>query len=275
MSSTNYLQFDFEVSGPEQSGLLIALLADKGFAGFEEKDDLLSAYILENDFSEEGFSDIPRLFPQFSYSRSRVESVNWNQQWERSFEPVRVNQFAAVRAAFHEPIGDVEHEIIITPKMSFGTGHHATTCLMIEQMSKLDLRHKNVLDFGTGTGVLAILAEKMGAGRVLAMDNDNWSIENLRENMLANNCTHIGVLHADELPKGDHYDIILANINLNVILAGLPSIAGISKTGTRVILSGFLQSDVETLYISIREHAFVIADHTNNGEWVCLDLVYN
>ncbi len=275
VSSTNYLQFDFVVSGTEQTELLIGLLADKGFAGFEEKDDLLTAYISEDDFSEVEFSGITNLLPQCAYRRSWVESVNWNQQWERSFEPVRVNQFAAIRADFHEPIVDVQYEIIITPKMSFGTGHHATTCLMIEQMSNLDLHHKNVLDFGTGTGILAILAEKMGAGKVLAIDNDDWSIANLRENIAANDCTRILVLQEHELPEGEIYDIILENINLNVIAAGIPSLSRISKPGTCVILSGFLKSDVAALIPVLDVHHFLIAHEANKGEWACLVLIYN
>ena len=128
---------------------------------------------------------------QIGFSETTIEETNWNQVWESSFEPVVVDDFVAVRADFHEPIKGIKHEIVITPKMSFGTGHHATTYMMLEQMGKLDFKDKRVLDFGTGTGVLAILAEKMGAKKIIAIDNDEWSIENANENIKRNNCVAV------------------------------------------------------------------------------------
>ncbi len=127
---------------------------------------------------------------QLSFSKTIIEETNWNQVWESNFDPVIVDDFVAVRAHFHEPIKNVQHEIVITPKMSFGTGHHATTYMMMQQMRELDFAGKNVFDFGTGTGVLAILAEKLGAQKVIAIDNDDWSIENADENVKRNNCTN-------------------------------------------------------------------------------------
>ena len=269
MTNNNYIQFEFETYGNEQVELLIDLLADQGFEGFEENENILSGFIKENEFNVEEFAGIATLFEHFSYTSSIVENINWNQQWESSFSPVIVNDFAAIRASFHQPVAYVKHDMIITPRMSFGTGHHATTYLVIEQMSTLDLINKTGLDFGTGTGVLAILAEKMGASSVKAIDNDEWSIENLKENIAANGCKKIIIQQADSIPVDQHFDVILANINLHVILASLPAIAEVSKTGTIVLLSGFLYHDITTLYSAIKENNFSINGPTKKGEWVC------
>ena len=251
------------------------MLAGHGFEGFEENENILSAFIKENEFDSEGFADLAALFEHFSYTRSIIENINWNQQWESSFEPVRVNGFAVIRAAFHQPVTTVRHEIIITPRMSFGTGHHATTYLMIEQMSKLDLNSKTVLDFGTGTGVLAILAEKMGASNIKAIDNDEWSIENLKENITANDCSKINLQMANTIPVNEQFDMVLANINLNVILANLSAIAGISRTGTIVLLSGFLKTDGDILSAAITENDFSISATTQKGDWLCMQICRN
>ena len=275
MPSNNYIQFDFEISGNEQAELLIAVLSEKGFEGFEENEGLLSAFIRENDFSEKRFASIPDHFKNFSYSRSVIEHLNWNQEWESSFKPVQVNNFAAIRAAFHEPINGIQYEIIITPKMSFGTGHHATTYLMVEQMGKLDVKDNIVLDFGTGTGILAILAEKMGAAVVTAVDNDEWSIENIKENIEANACKNIDIHQSDAIPAGKIYDLILANINLNVILANLDSIGRACKKGTQVLLSGFLTADEPQLISAVLAHDFYVLETAQKGDWLSLSIRKN
>ena len=275
MPNNNYIQFDIETTGNEQSELFIAMLSGQGFEGFEENENVLSAFIKENEFNAEGFAGIAALFEHFSYTSSIIENINWNQQWESSFEPVMVNDFVAIRAAFHQPVTTVKHEIIITPRMSFGTGHHATTYLMIEQMSTLDLNNKMVLDFGTGTGVLAILAEKMGAAGIKAIDNDECSIKNLEENIEANDCSKINVQMGDTIPANDHFDIVLANINLNVILANLSAIAGVSKKGTIVLLSGFLKADEAILSTAITKNDFSTIGTTQKGEWLCMQITKN
>ncbi len=275
MANDNYIQFDIETTGNEQLELLIAMLAGQGFESFEENGNILSAFIKEGEFNADGFTGITALFEHFSYTSSIVENINWNQQWESSFEPVMVNDFAAIRAAFHQPVTTVKYEIIITPRMSFGTGHHATTYLMIKQMSKLDLHGKTVLDFGTGTGVLAILAEKMGASNIKAIDNDEWSIENCKENVEANDCSKINVQLTDSIQVNGNFDIVLANINLNVILSNLAAITRVSKKGTIGLLSGFLEMDKGILSEVMTENNFSIIGTTQKGEWLCMQIRKN
>jgi ribosomal protein L11 methyltransferase len=199
-----------------------------------------------------------------------VPQQNWNAQWESSFEPIVVNDFVAIRAAFHQPIKDVKHEIIITPKMSFGTGHHATTYMMIEQMEGLNFAGKTVVDFGTGSAILAILAEKMGAVSIDAIDYDEWSIENSIENTVANNCNKIKLVQAETIEPGDTYDIILANINLNVILNNLAAIKAVSKKGSIILLSGFMKADEDTMLNALAETGIFQLKTTQKGEWISI-----
>ncbi|MGG9972390.1 50S ribosomal protein L11 methyltransferase [Ferruginibacter sp. SUN002] len=266
----NYLQFDFHSTNSSQSEQLIALLSNQNFEGFEEDDDSLKAFIPENLFNENEFAEIVKIFPSILYTRVSVENINWNQQWESGFSPVTVGDFVAIRAGFHQPITNVAHEIIITPKMSFGTGHHATTHMMVQQMQHIDFANKSVLDFGTGTGVLAILAEKLGASKVFAIDNDEWSITNTIENIEQNSCSKITVELHNEIPKGTVYDVILANINLNVILANLDSIATVAKTGTPVLLSGFLLENEDRIKSSTAEAGFTYLSTVKKGDWIAV-----
>ena len=157
--------------------------------------------------------------------------------------------------------------------MSFGTGHHATTYLMVDQMSALDFKDKQVLDFGTGTGILAILAEKMGAAAITAIDNDAWSIENAKENIEMNKGNKINVLFADAIPLQETYDIILANINRNVIMDNLGKLNQVSRKGTIVLLSGFLESDKPAMLEEIIKNGFILTDSAKKGDWICTRLI--
>ncbi|MEP7254592.1 MAG: 50S ribosomal protein L11 methyltransferase [Ferruginibacter sp.] len=265
----NYIQVEFEIEEAASKEILIALLSQSGFESFEEEENILKAFIKKDEFIEDSLADILKIIPA-KYTTNVIQSQNWNAQWESSFEPIVVDDFVAIRAAFHQPIKNVKHEIIITPKMSFGTGHHATTYLMIEQMAALDFTHKRVLDFGTGTAVLSILAEKMGAAEIDAIDNDDWSIENSIENLAANNSTKIKLKKADTISSSKKYDIILANINLNVILSNLPAIAGVSKKGTVILLSGFLKADEKVLPGELSKIGVSHSGTLQKGEWICL-----
>ncbi|GEP93854.1 50S ribosomal protein L11 methyltransferase [Chitinophaga cymbidii] len=234
------------VSAPsELRDILVAQLSDAGYEGFEETTDTLVAYIPENIFSEPVLQEILRTHG-LDYTKETIAQANWNAVWESSFQPVLVDDFCGIRAGFHEPLqGKVMHEIIITPKMSFGTGHHATTWSMIKLMRDVDFTGKKVFDFGTGTGILAILAEKMGAAETDAIDIDTWAVENSLENAAANNATHIRFRQADHLNDipAQSYDIILANINRNILLANMGNMKKILRTGGLLILSGILQED--------------------------------
>jgi len=266
----NYLQFDFETDNEEQADELVALLSEQGFEGFEEIGNYLKAFIPEEIFSEEAFELVKDLSPIFRYTRSTVENINWNEKWEKDFEPVIVGNWVGIRAGFHHALHSVRHEIIITPKMSFGTGHHATTYLMVQQMESIDFREKSVIDFGTGTGVLAILAEMVGATKVLAIDNDEWSINNAKENVELNRCTKIIIELHDAIPATEKYDVIIANINLNVIIANMTAIAAASQTDTKILLSGFLKPDEVAIKDALAQHGLKYVSTSQRGEWIMI-----
>lgn len=175
-----------------------------------------------------------------TFIKNIIEEENWNQQWEKQLDPVIVNNFAGIRPSFHEPLKNVKHELVITPKMSFGTGHHATTFLMIELMEQLDFKDKIVVDFGTGTGVLSILAEKCGASKIIALENDEWSINNAKENVEYNHCHRIIIRQQDDLSGINPVDILLANINLNVLKNNSHGIGLTLKKDGFLLASGFL-----------------------------------
>lgn len=271
----NYIAVDFETTQSAQSEQLIALLSDQGFEGFEETGNNLQAFIGETAFNETAFSTIMELFPLLEYKKSVVENINWNQQWEESFEPVVIEKFVAVRAGFHQPIKGVQYEIVVTPKMSFGTGHHATTYLMIQQMQSINFNGKSILDFGTGTGILAILAEKLGAIKVVAIDNDEWSITNAIENFQQNSCDKIAIEQHNTIPLLEKYDVILANINLNVITANIAGIETVSNAGCRLLLSGFLKADEATMQKTIKNIGFQYISTQQRGEWITIHAVNN
>ncbi|MBL0359043.1 MAG: 50S ribosomal protein L11 methyltransferase [Chitinophagaceae bacterium] len=267
---SNFYQFDFELPNQEESDKLIAMLAEQGFDGFVEEEDLLIAFIPEFQFNQDAFEKVLEKFSIVSYTKSDIENINWNKKWESEFEPVFVDKFVAIRAHFHQPIKNVQHEIVITPKMSFGTGHHATTYLVMKHMESVNFKDKTVFDFGTGTGILAILAQKLGAASVFAIDNDEWSITNTEENIEQNGCKHIQVALMETIPAGKQYDIILANINLNVITASLDSISAIAHAGTEAIFSGFLATDEKAMKTAIEKAGFQHLSVTQKGDWIAI-----
>ena len=234
----NSIQLSIEANEDKQE-ILISQLIELGATGFEQTDTTLLAYFNENNFLGEAVNEVVK---NYTIIVATIEERNWNEIWESNFQPVVVADFCAIRAEFHEPIINVEHEIIITPKMSFGTGHHATTFMMIEQMRNLDFINKVVFDFGTGTGILAILAEKLGAGRIKAIDVDEWSVINAEENIQRNGCNRITLEQTTQLPT-EMFDIILANINKNVIIEYLPILLPIVKPEGQILFSGLLKDD--------------------------------
>jgi len=266
----NFLQFDFEPHSKNDAEQLIALLSEKGFDGFIEEGISLIAFIPEERFNQQDFETILEKFTVLAYSKTVIENINWNKKWEEEFEPVIVDHFAGIRAHFHKPLKKVTHEIVITPKMSFGTGHHATTYMMIQLMKDLDFKGKTVLDFGTGTGVLAILAEKMGAKSITAIDNDEWSITNAAENAEQNNCTLITLQQATAVSTKEQFDIILANINLNVILANMAAIGTTCKVPGKVLLSGFLHTDEKAILQAATQAGFRKKTLLGKKEWIAL-----
>lgn len=254
------------IANPHQQEELIALLDEHHPSGFEQTDETLNAYFEEQHFEKE---TVLPILEGYQYTSTEIEEQNWNALWEQNFQPVVVDDFCAVRAHFHAPVNGVAYEIVITPKMSFGTGHHATTYMMMQQMRNIDFRGKQVFDFGTGTGILAILAEKLGAAKITGIDVDEWSIENARENFERNGCTNCTVTQGSQLPD-ETYDIILANINRNVILAYMEQLVGKSRTGGIVLLSGLLAADETAIGEAAVQSGLRYEYKTERQGWISL-----
>jgi len=265
----NYIQISFPLSLPEDSDILVAILSELGFEGFEETEASLRAYIREDTFREDEVREICAN-NSFSYHKKIIPGQNWNESWEQHFQPVTINDFCGIRASFHESLKNVQHEIIITPKMSFGTGHHDTTRLMIENMAQIDFVGKIVLDFGTGTGVLAILAEQLGAKQIIAIDQDDWSIQNAEENIRANHCSNITVKKLSGLDFEGSFDIVLGNINKNVIISNLRFLSQHLRKEGVVLLSGLLSDDFGEIQSVLTTHHFSISYCSQSNQWICL-----
>lgn len=248
--------------------LVIANFADEA-EGFEETNTGLKIYTKKEIFDER---EILRLSKEygFQYQLLELPSQNWNALWESNFDPVIVDDFVAVRADFHSPIESVEHEIMIMPKMSFGTGHHATTYLMMQQMRKIDFKNKSVFDFGTGTGILAIIAKKLGANNIIATDIDEWSIANAEENFTRNSISDILLIQSSLAIQGDNFDIILANINRNVLLETIPDLAKQLKCGGVLLLSGLLKEDEKAIVPLCIENDILLKGKTVKDKWISL-----
>jgi ribosomal protein L11 methyltransferase len=267
-----YLQLTFTKLTTDQSDLLIAALSETGFDGFEQEEETLKAFVPAATFDEEAVNAIAAN-TGCSYTQFAIEETNWNAVWESNFAPVIVDDFVGIRAHFHEPILQVKQEIVITPKMSFGTGHHATTHLVIQQMRNIDFANKHVFDFGTGTGVLAILAEKLGARKIFAIDNDDWSIENAAENAERNNCTAIVLQKAFDASVGEEYDVILANINKNVILDNLKFLSSQLVSGGVLLLSGLLIADEAVIKEAATAFQLIYQQTEVRNGWICMQFI--
>ncbi len=264
--SKEYIQIEFDFKTQDQFDMLIAELTNLGFEGFSEEEQEqgqndgvqltnhfglgaghCKTFMLVSKFEAEKIqNDLDIIFNKhlLTYSKSVIKEQNWNAVWESNFDPVRVDDFVGIRAHFHPPFDPpVEYEIYITPKMSFGTGHHATTNLMIQLMESLDFKGKTVYDFGTGTGILAILAEKLGAAKVHAVDNDDWCIENAEENCFNNKSRVITIEKVESALQKYQYDIVLANVNRHIIEANMDELTLIGKEGSVLMLSGLLLED--------------------------------
>lgn len=267
----NHLQITFVVTDPTQQDILVALLTELGYEGFEQREDSLLAFLEEGKFDAAALDGIIRRF-SLNYTTTLLAERNWNEEWERNFDPVQVGDFCAIRAHFHPPISGVKHELVITPKMSFGTGHHATTHMMIQAMQHVSFTGKTVLDFGTGTGVLAILAERLGAAFVHAIDNDDWSIENARENIRENHCVKVRVEKLSAVPQSRLYDIILANINKHILLHSMAGMGQQLKEEGVILMSGLLIDDFEEIENQALKTNLSVSAKTRCGSWICLKI---
>ena len=275
----DYVKIEFEHLNTEQKEMIIALLIEMNYEGFEEEDDLLKAFILSAIYDENQLKTFCKN-RKLSFSVSKLENKNWNTYWETNFHPVIIyhaitnTPWVAIRAAFHESVRDIKHELIVTPKMSFGTGHHATTSMMIKMMSELDFSGKAVLDFGTGTGILAILSEKLGASNVIAIDNDDQSIENARENFDSNNCSKIQLVEASTLNVDIKFDIILANVIKGVILDNLAAFTKEMVNDGVILLSGLLADDEQEILEKATRNNLILDKKVEDKNWICLQMTY-
>lgn len=264
-----YVEFEISETDQERKDIIMATLSAMGFEGFEESENGLIASGKENEVDTAAAEDWLREMG-ISFNHKKLEEQNWNAVWESNFSPVVVDDFAGVRAHFHAPDPNVRYDLLITPKMSFGTGHHATTRQMISMMRHLPVAGARIFDFGTGTGVLALLAAKMGAAEVEAIDNDEWSITNAAENFAANGVSSIRLNLAENLEGVAPADIVLANINKHIILRFLPELKAMVKKGGFLLLSGLLSDDEEDIKAAIPEEEFSLEKKSELSGWIAL-----
>ncbi len=276
---TPYIEVSIPTLNDLESDILVARLSQIGFEGFEEEETSLHAFIPKTMYDESGLRQTLleikgplNTEKETLFSVHDVEPKNWNEAWEKDFQPVILEDFCAIRADFHEEISGVLYELLITPKMSFGTGHHATTYMMLQAMRDIDFYAEKVLDFGTGTGVLAILAEKMGATDIRAIDLDPWSVENASENIKANHAVNISLEQKDGLSGEPVFDIILANINLQVILQSMDAFWQHLDENGVVIASGVLSADEEKIRQAAAKRSFLMNILFIRDNWMSFSL---
>ena len=268
----DFNKVSFIVSGEGLSDMLIAILSDAGYDGFEETENELLAYIPVSQFDASFLESISEEY-NISYQTSIIPKQNWNQVWESNFEPVIIDDYCTIRASFHDIKVNTKYDIIVTPKMSFGTGHHATTQLMMLLMKNIYFEGLKVVDFGTGTGVLAILAEKLGAKDIIAIDNDEWAVTNAKENVVNNACITINVSQAsiNEI-EFEKVDIILANINRHILIMYMQELANRLSTTGSLLISGLLKDDKEIILASVENVGLKLKEFKEQNNWIAMTL---
>jgi ribosomal protein L11 methyltransferase len=274
----DYIELSVEVTPKEQgSDVLIASLSELDFESFVENDKGFSAYIQAPSFDEEAVSSVfSRFREQFDIvsSHRSIAQQNWNKEWESSFQPIEVDGRCYIRAPFHDPKEGFEFDIVIEPKMSFGTGHHQTTQLMISRLMLMNVKNRSWLDMGCGTGVLAIVAAQMGANPITAIDIDDWSFENTRENLERNNINNVLVHKGNaQILAGQLFHVILANINRNVLLADMPIYYRSLEKGGSLVLSGFFETDIPEISRKAEELGMKLEDRAVRDQWTMLHFI--
>lgn len=277
MSNPIYIGYDFKVTPLQPATeILIAELGDAGFESFVETETGVNAYIQKEEWNVNILDGIQILNSDgftIAFDFNEIEYTNWNQEWEKNFNPIVIDDLVTVRAPFHvKPT--TKYDLIIEPKMSFGTGHNETTQMMIQHILKNDFKNKSVLDMGCGTGVLAILAEKVGALKLDAIDIDNWCYQNSLENVERNNCKHISVYEGDvALLEGKKYHSIIANINRNILLADISAYAKCLNENGSLFLSGFYKADIPLIEVECKKNNLELVETMERGSWVSLKFI--
>lgn len=267
-----YVEYAFTVNPTQPwNDVLAAELGELGFESFIESETGLLAYIQKDQDSDDLLKDLGLLqndLVAIAFAKADIPPTNWNHEWESNFDPIMVQDRCEVRAPFHAS-HNAEFDIVIEPKMSFGTGHHQTTHMMLEHLLELDVKDQKVLDMGSGTGVLAILAKMRGASSVDAIDIDTWCFENALENVERNNANGVNViLGGAEQLQNRYYDTVIANINRNILLADIPTYAKCLSTGGRLLLSGFYESDLEAIKGACTAVGLEYINHKKKDDWV-------
>ena len=269
-----YIAYEFFVTPQNPATeILIAELGHVGFESFVENDNGVTAYIQKQEWNSNILDDLYILGSaefKIKFSYHEVIQTNWNKEWEKNFNQIQVEGQVSVRAPFHEN-PSLKYDIVIEPKMSFGTGHHETTHMMIQHLLALDLENKKVLDMGCGTGILAIFAEMKGAQPTDAIDIDSWCYQNSIENVQRNGCKHITVLEGDSsLLKGEKYDVIIANINRNILLSDMKIYTDSLHQEGILLLSGFYKDDIAIIESEVVKHGLVFDKMIQRNRWVAL-----
>jgi ribosomal protein L11 methyltransferase len=273
----NYFEINITLSNheaPDSRDIIAAHLSESEFESFEDTETGLKAFIQEHLYNEnvvkEALDEISEMIP-FTREVIFIPEQNWNETWEKNYEPVMIAGKCFIRAPFHAPNPEAKYELIIEPKMSFGTAHHETTSMMIELILEKNWQGKKVLDMGSGTGVLAILTSKMGAPEIMAIDNDEWAFLNAVENVERNNTSNIKVLQGDDaLIENQKFDVIIANINRNILLAQIQNYSRALNTGGEVFLSGFYEEDVPVLLKETEKYHLKLKQKITKNNWVAM-----
>lgn len=272
-----YISYNFTVTPKEPaSEILIAELGYAGFESFVDSENGFIGYIQKAEWNENILNNIFVLNNdefKISFEIEEIEQVNWNKEWEKNFNPIQVDDLVSIRAPFHDD-PDLKYDIVIEPKMSFGTGHHETTHMMVQHLNRLNLVGKKTLDMGCGTGILAIFAEMKGAQPIDAIDIDTWCYENSIENVERNDCEHISVYEGDaSLLKNKKYDVLIANINRNILLNDMSTYANCLNDNGILLLSGFYKEDIPVIEKEISKYDLKIDSVIERNNWVSLKCV--
>ena len=271
-----YIAYDFNVSPKEPATeMLIAQLGYVGFESFVEQDNGVTAYIQKQEWNSKILEDVFLLHSNefnITFEHNEIVQTNWNEEWEKNFNPIQVDDLVSIRAPFHTN-PSLQFDIVIEPKMSFGTGHHETTHMMVQHLLALDLDTKKVLDMGCGTGILAIFAEMKGAKPIDAIDIDSWCYENSLENIQRNNCNHITVYEGDASLLKEKYDVIIANINRNILLSDMKTYTDCLNENGVLLLSGFYKEDIVIIEDEVTKHGVTFETMIQRNNWVALKYV--